>query len=46
MKTVKVIVGTLGGILGGAAIAAVVLTVWANKPRGVKIDISKLNSAY
>lgn len=46
MKTIKIVAGTLGAIFGSAAIAAIVLTVWANKPRGVKIDISKLNSQY
>ncbi|MCQ2460546.1 MAG: hypothetical protein MJ115_00160 [Clostridia bacterium] len=46
MKAFKIAGISFGSILGCAAIAAIVLAVWANKPRGVKIDIAKLNSAY
>ena len=44
MKAFKIISATLGGILCAAGIAAIVLTIWANKPRGVKIDISKISN--
>lgn len=43
MKALKIIFSILGSLLGAAGIAAIVLTVWANRPRGVKIDISKIN---
>jgi hypothetical protein len=43
MKALKITSGVLGSILSAAAVAAIVLTIWANKPRNVKIDISKIN---
>ena len=43
MKGLKIAGGIFGGLLCAAGIAAIVLTIWANKPRGVKIDISKIN---
>ncbi len=43
MKALKITAGVLGSALSAAAIAAVALTIWANKPRNIKIDISKIN---
>lgn len=43
MKAFKIIGAVFGAIIFAACVASIVLTVWANKPRGVKIDISKLH---
>ena len=43
MKALKITGAILGAIIFAAGVASIVLTVWANKPRGVKIDISKLH---
>ena len=43
MKTFKIVGSVLGAVLCAAGIASIVLTIWANRPRGVKIDISKIS---
>lgn len=43
MKTLKIIGAIIGAIVFVASVASIVLTIWANRPRGVKIDISKLH---
>ena len=42
MKALKIIGAVFGAIIFIAGATSIGLTIWANKPRGVKIDISKL----
>lgn len=42
MKALKIIGAVLGAIILIAGGTSIGLTIWANRPRGVKIDISKL----
>ena len=43
MKVFKIICAILGAIVFIASGTSIGLTIWANRPRGVKIDISKLH---
>lgn len=43
MKTLKIIGAVIGAIVFLAGATSIGLTIWANRPRGVKIDISKLH---
>lgn len=42
MKKIKILIVLLSLVITGATAALITVSVWANKPRGIRIDLDQL----